>query len=323
MAHAHPGRRVEPPINSEYFAHFKTTAAQVLDLPLVLVAQDYAKGVDTGLHRHEDFYALYIVSGGRGIHVISGHPYHVARGDVYIALPGSYHAYRDFENLRADCFCFTIDLFGAPELEALRALSGLWSLQVDTATPNELSGEAVRRHRLHLAPERHAAIEAMVRELWSEAERAPTNPAVARILLPALFFRLLVTLARDHEATGEIRTSGHTPGAAGHDAGLAAVLRLCETHFAEPLSVPQLAATMFLSPGRFSEVFSQYMGVAPATYLRRLRLERAQTLLRTSRHLPAATIATQVGFNNPAQFSRAFRAAFGVTPSEYRSRFGA
>jgi AraC-like DNA-binding protein len=75
---------------------------------------------------------------------------------------------------------------------------------------------------------------------------------------------------------------------------------------------------MFLSPGHFSELFSREVGMPPATYLRRLRLERAQTLLRTTA-LSATEIAQQSGFNDLAQLSRAFRTAFNTTPSAYRA----
>jgi len=288
------------------------------DLPFVLLHQNF-ECQDTGQNQHDDFYALYVTIGGRGLHVINGHPYSIARGDVYIAPPGSVHAYRDSRNLRATAFCFRVEVFSPAEREALRGLSGFWNLRVD-----ENHHGAARGHRLHLSPERLSEAEILVGEI---EDALKSRDAVARVLLVHGFFRLLVYLARAQESqtgthAGDAAKAGGTAngGDAAHDAGLARVLRECETRFAEPISVPQLAAMMFLSPGRFSEVFSSHMGVAPATYLRRLRLERAQTLLRTS-DLPAYAIAAQVGFSDAAQFSRAFRAAFGLTPSSYRATF--
>jgi transcriptional regulator GlxA family with amidase domain len=162
-----------------------------------------------------------------------------------------------------------------------------------------------------------------------------TPSAVSPFLVRGLFFRLLVFLARRHsnheravsstrnETTpAKIETSPQSTGVARSSSAhnLAAVLRFCEEHFNEPLSVPHLAALMFLSPGRFTQIFAREMGTTPAAFIRRLRLERAQTLLRTT-DMPATEIALNVGFNDLAQFSRAFRAIFNTTPRAYRSAF--
>jgi transcriptional regulator GlxA family with amidase domain len=89
---------------------------------------------------------------------------------------------------------------------------------------------------------------------------------------------------------------------------------------AAPLSVPQLAARMFLSPGHFSDIFKKEMGTPPGDYLRRLRLNKAQELLRAGKRF-VTQIAFDCGFNDAAQFSRAFHATFEITPSDYRKDF--
>jgi AraC-like DNA-binding protein len=300
-------------IHLEYIS-FYSNLLPFPDMPMAIHEQFFAGGNDTGLHKHEDHYALYLFSGGKGIHSINGHPYNVKRGDVYIASPGSVHAYREYSDLRCDAILFQTDVFLPQQLEALRSLSGFWNLRVDDADSKEPGNEDVLRHRLHLSPEQYRVMEEMLGELKREINSKSNNLVMARTLIPLVFFRLLVYLARIHE----VHSQNDPPVA--HEAGLAQVLRLCEERFTEPLTVPELAATMFLSPGRFSEVFSAQMGTAPGTYLRRLRLERAQTLLRTSNDT-AANIAAQVGFTDAGQFSRAFRSAFGLTPLAYRSKF--
>jgi AraC-like DNA-binding protein len=278
------------------------------DLPLIYTRQHYPEVGDSGLHLHTDHYALYVVHSGRGVHEINGHPYVIARGDVYIAAPGSIHAYRDGENLEADAFCFQIDLFRDDEIAALRALPGFRGLFLDAADWST--------HRLHLAPERWQEIERQVREIVGELERAQTRALEAGVLARVLFFRLLVSLARQWDENAAQKTLADY-----RDVGLAEVLRFCEAHFAEEISVPQLAAKMFLSPSRFAELFKKEMGVPPGEYLRRLRLDKAQTLLKTTER-SVTTIAHDCGFSDATQFSRAFRSALSQTPSEYRARFG-
>jgi AraC-like DNA-binding protein len=58
-----------------------------------------------------------------------------------------------------------------------------------------------------------------------------------------------------------------------------------------------------------------------STALTRERLAMGAHLLRdsTQQHLPISDIALAVGYSDPAPFSRAFRAAYGVSPGEWRN----
>lgn len=141
------------------------------------------------------------------------------------------------------------------------------------------------------------------------------------------FFCLLARLALWHsQREGErpreqpaVKSPAADGEVAAYAASLADVILFCEENYTKPLTVPQLAAQMFLSPDHFSRLFSMTMGVPPGLYLRRLRLERAQTLLRTTQ-LTITEIAQQTGLRDPNQLSHAFRAAFGISPSGYRAR---
>ena len=297
----------------EYFAVSHRARLQRAPIALAHILQSMRERETSAKFRHVDHYALYIVRGGRGIHAISGHPYGIARGDVYVSPPGSVHSYHDAEALEADAFCFQIDLFAPDEIQVLRALPGFRDLFV--ASDGDAGDAAFRDHRTRLSPARHDAVQAMLTELCAELE----NPTIsAPIVARGLFFRLLVFLARLRAERGLAVAEEATF----HSLSLAEVLSYCEQHYSEPLSVSQLAGLIFLSPSRFSEVFKREMGVPPATYLRNLRLERAQTLLRET-SMGAAEIARCTGFNDAAQFSKTFRSAFAMTPTQYRARFKA
>jgi transcriptional regulator GlxA family with amidase domain len=90
-----------------------------------------------------------------------------------------------------------------------------------------------------------------------------------------------------------------------------------DTHFAEPLRIEQIAASLFLSADRFTEIFTRAMGRTPRDYLRHLRLERARALLAKTDEA-VAEIGVQAEFGEPAYFIRVFREATGMTPSPYR-----
>ncbi|HEY0928491.1 MAG TPA: helix-turn-helix transcriptional regulator, partial [Gemmatimonas sp.] len=86
-------------------------------------------------------------------------------------------------------------------------------------------------------------------------------------------------------------------------------------------SIADVARTAGVHPVHLARVFRQHMGMSPADYLRRRRLEQARSLLRcTVRSL--SDIALTCGFNDQSHFSNAFRAAHGMTPSAFRVSHG-
>ncbi len=299
------------PPTLEHFAHYNHQRWRP-DQPLVWLRQQFEAGQDTGAWCHVDFYALYMVRAGRGLHVINQHPYAIRRSDVYITPPGAVHRYRDFKQLQVEVFCFQAPLFSDAELDALSALPGFENLFVH-------GGQFIpsRDYQLHLSAQHYPQIERAVEEVLAEMR---LTDSAAPMIVNGLLFRLLVHLARIHaeqKAAGLAEDSAALPTPKAHSPALAEVLHICETRFAEDLSVPQLAALMFLSPGHFSELFVREVGLPPGAYLRQLRLAHAQHLLRDTR-LSITEIALRCGFGDSAQLSRAFRAAFAMTPKAYR-----
>ena len=54
------------------------------------------------------------------------------------------------------------------------------------------------------------------------------------------------------------------------------VLRFCEANFRHPLSVQKLAGLTHYSRNHFTQLFAQEVGMAPAAYVRHLRLQHSQ-----------------------------------------------
>jgi AraC family transcriptional regulator of arabinose operon len=79
----------------------------------------------------------------------------------------------------------------------------------------------------------------------------------------------------------------------------------------------EIAETATLSPSRLSHVFKDEMGISPGKYLRRIRIQKASSLLATSR-LSVKQIMAMAGYDNKSHFVRQFRKEFHITPSEYR-----
>jgi len=94
-------------------------------------------------------------------------------------------------------------------------------------------------------------------------------------------------------------------------------LALMHTRTAHAWTTDQLARAVGLSRSAFAERFTGLVGKPPMRYLTQWRLQLAAVRLRES---PRATvqIANEVGYESEAAFSRAFKKAFGLTPSAWR-----
>ena len=92
-------------------------------------------------------------------------------------------------------------------------------------------------------------------------------------------------------------------------------------HFREPISVNDMAASINMSPRNFSRRFRQATGEAPLTYLHKLRIRAARQLLETDSKT-VNEICLEVGYEDVPHFRELFKRHTGLTPSEYRERFG-
>jgi AraC family transcriptional regulator of arabinose operon len=103
------------------------------------------------------------------------------------------------------------------------------------------------------------------------------------------------------------------------DPRIEAVLAHVSTRLDAPISVPELARSVALSPSRLAHLFKAEVGDSITRMHLKLRLRHAARLLEfTSRQI--SEIAHDVGFQSPFYFSHQFKAHYGVSPQTYRSR---
>ena len=95
------------------------------------------------------------------------------------------------------------------------------------------------------------------------------------------------------------------------------VLLHIQDHLSESLTLDELAGVAAFSPFHFHRVFRGMVGESVKEHVRRLRLERAAQKLKLGAE-PVTQIAFDSGYEALESFTRAFRAMFGVSPSEFR-----
>ena len=101
------------------------------------------------------------------------------------------------------------------------------------------------------------------------------------------------------------------------DQRLARVIEYMSVHFAEPLTLEQLAAEACISKFHFNRLFTRKVGETPHRYLTGLRLDAASRMLVTT-DLTIAKIGEACGFPASSHFSAAFASRFGMSARKYR-----
>lgn len=99
-----------------------------------------------------------------------------------------------------------------------------------------------------------------------------------------------------------------------------AVARM-EARLDAPETAAASAAAVGLSPRRLEALFTAQLGMTPGAYGLSLRLQAARRLITDTRH-PLADVALRSGFSSASTLSRAFRAQFGMAPSQLRRKTG-
>lgn len=106
--------------------------------------------------------------------------------------------------------------------------------------------------------------------------------------------------------------------------GDAVILKLqhwLQARSAERLTVPMMARRAMVGERTFLRRFNKATGLNPTQYLQLIRVGKARELLESSA-LAMDEIAWQVGYEDPGAFRKVFMKIMGLSPGEYRRRFG-
>ncbi len=137
---------------------------------------------------------------------------------------------------------------------------------------------------------------------WCLTTKLPLRDAAGNIVG-------LIGLSRDLRA---LKDSGQIP------AGLLAAMEHLDTSFHESVSPARLAKKAGLAPVRFARLIKRIFRLTPSQLITQTRLAAASQLL-VETEQAIAEIAHQCGFYDHSAFTRAFRAATGMTPRQFRA----
>ena len=253
------------------------------------------------LHRHS-FDELVIILRGTAIHVVDKQSFPVKSGDVFVVSGKHQHQYQDLNglalaNILFDSRALTMSQW---DIRALPGFHALFSLEPALRTQHKLS------NRLHLSERQLQYATEIVYDLQHETQ---TRQPGYRVMAKGRFMQLAVFLSRccsekpNEDSLALLRLGN-------------AIVHI-ETHYAENITLEDLAKKANLSKRQFQRIFQECIGCSPINHLMRIRIQQACELLRHSDRT-ITEIAFDCGFQDSNYFSRQFRKINGQTPSQYR-----
>lgn len=267
------------------------------DFELQYKRDDYLNVVE--LHHH-DFYEVFYLISGDVTYTIESKLYKVLPGDLLLISPRELHQV----HIQSECSVYErYVLWLSPEF--VQRLSSPDSDLLSALDP----GRAGYRNQLRLQGTDRQRVLSLLEQLYQEAQ----GDGFGADLLPrSLLTQFLVTVnrlaLRETLAVEDLSRSSKT---------VTQVIEYIHVHYAESLSLDDLAERFFVSKYHLSHEFQRQVGTGVYRYIQKKRLQIARHLL--SQGEKPNNVASLCGFSDYPGFYRAFRAEYGTSPREFLS----
>lgn len=243
---------------------------------------------------HHDFFEVYLFLGGKVDYFVEGRTYRLLPGDILLINPMELHR--------------PLVEPGTPYERIV-----LW---IDKAFLAAISDGAEDLADCFRAPESrfHAAHTNLESKLTALAQEFAGREYGSGVYCQGLLLQIIVELNR-------LVQRGEGAGAGAEiDPLILLVLDYIRAHYNEPLSLNDLAERFYVSKYHLSHLFSRTVGVSVHRYILLKRLQNARELLGEGNS--PGTVYRSCGFQDYANFYRAFKQLYGETPQDTLRRAG-
>ena len=249
-------------------------------------------------HSH-DYLEIAFIMSGNGQYHIDGIMHEVGEGDLIILNPGARH-----QSIVKDGAMPTTEFFvGASDIH-LKDLP-------ENALPLPESGPII-----HTNGEFRQKLFKLCASM--EAENAISWQG-RYYMLKTYLMQYILLIIRQQVKPVEIKT-GYAFESFNKKYVVEQILSYFEDHYAEKISLDQIAENMYLSPFYISKIFKSETGEAPIRHLIHIRLERAMELLKEGYAGSVQEIAQKVGYEDAYHFSKLFKKRYGIPPSQVKKQ---
>lgn len=248
------------------------------------------------LHSHTFYEILAVRSSGGAEYLVDAQRYKLQRGDIVIVPPGISH-----RPLLPDTMTepYKRDVIWM----STEYLNGLLQLFPNNPGPQTISTRLIRT-----AGTPWAYLTDLIHRGVREAEQKRFGWELA---LAANTAQLLVHLCRaasDNSAKALKAESKEL---------MDNILEYVERHYAEKLTLSDIADKFYVSESTITLTFRKKMGVSFYHWVTQRRLIAAKNLIEGGQLLEE--VAQAVGFSDYSSFFRAFKREFGISPKQYRN----
>ena len=254
---------------------------------------NYNTSLKTVEVHHHDFYEIYYFIGGDVEYRVEGASYTLKKGDLLLICPWELHQVIVRHGLPYERIVVWID----------RAfLSQFISDGADLSNCFDLAESRLIRPREEQKEKVYNLLESMIKE--SEQQYWGKNS-----LLHGLFLQFMVELNRI-----SLHPKAEDPED-GEDDLIGRVLAYIADNYRSKITLQEIADHFYVNKYYLSHAFSQRVGTGIYHYIVLKRLLLAKELI--SSGYPPGEVYQQCGFRDYANFYRAFRAQYGISPKDF------
>lgn len=261
---------------------------------LIQMGRIYCKGAsECPEHFQTDFFELTVVTGGRGTVGVRGVDIHVKEGDIVVSFPAETHRIVSDKNepLRYDFFAFNSD---DPIIK--EELDGITALFKDP------SDRLIGNHRIE------KLVEAGINELCDGT--APLSERLLTNILDEIIIRLI-------RVYGEKKSTVIHADTTNSETFCYRIMNYIDTHIFSMKRLTDVSEITGYNYSYLSALFKSTTGRTLSDYYKTARLKAARTLVRENK-LTVSKIAEMLNYSSVYVLSRAYKAEFGVPPTEDR-----
>jgi AraC-like DNA-binding protein len=239
-------------------------------------------------HAHET-YAIGVVTQGALAFNYRAEQEVVAAGDSMLINPGQMHTGRAVGSHGSTYRMFY------PSAEILMEVAG------------EIAGKPQRLPAFPVSRVHDPVLADLVLSLHRGSQNASISPLECESRLLDVLARLIGLHADESDSVHESRP---------WHSSVRHAVEFLQTHYAENVSLQQLASVENLSQFYLLRTFRNTVGVPPHVYQMQLRVRHARELL--LRGFSPVQVAAETGFADQSHLTRSFRRVTGVTPGQYQ-----
>lgn len=268
-------------------SNFKPAEKKMVSLSVYNVGfQKCTPGYQWGPGVRDHFLIHYVVS-GKGFYQVNDTTYALYPGDCFLVFPHTEITY--YADSAEPWEYYWVGFSGSDAASILKATDFSKNTPVIHGLP---MGDAIKAQLLHIYEARGNGLEHSVE----------------------MTGRLYTTLALFIKGSSRVpkRTDSYLSYAKKG-------VEYISLNYSYPITVEDIAAYAGVSRSHLFRAFEEHLSMSPKEYLSDYRIRQACLLLQQS-DLSIAAIARSVGYENNLYFSRAFKKAMGMPPSEYARR---